>query len=279
MTSKLSHLLSITFHFPVAGIRQQISTLPELQLICLLIIAVKLYHPFDNQPRYARSLADPAALTINWAAWVEARTSAHFTPTGDYHLKRGSEIDVTADEAMNMTGDQLDEYMDWYQRTFIDESRVEQKSRGLPTQLLDMFPTGRADGSAPPPYDHSQAAAEEDEAIGQKLKTVSVNQNVRDVVPDDSEESSEISDEQKERLIVARVGSYYKRYRRMEDLTPHAKAFHEAATEAVGVQLETLLLAVGQVERKLMKWKEAKLKADKEKDSSITADDSSDRDD
>ena len=176
--------------------------------------------------------------------------------TGGTHLERGTEISVTEKDVMNMTGEQLDEYMDWYERTLVDESRAEEKSRGLPKQLLDMFPIGRIDGSDPTPYSHDRMAAQEEEAVDKKLNTVMCKLRLRNVISDDPEGSMGTSEDS------TRIGSFYKRYRKVEDLTPHAKAFHEAVAQATGIGLETLILAVGQVERRLVKWKDAKVKAD-----------------
>ncbi len=226
--------------------------------MCLLVIAVKVYHPFDDFARHVHSLADPAALKIDWETWVEAQRTHIIDSTGETHLKRGSEINVTEKDVMSMTGEQLDDYMDWYENTFVDELRVEEKARGLPKQLLDMFPTGRQDGSSRTPYDYNQVAVEEQETIDKRLKMVMGKLRLRTVVSDDSDDSVKDS---------TPIGSFYKRYRGTEDLTPHAKAFHEAVAEAIGVKLETLVLAVGQMERQLVKWRDAKTKADREEDS------------
>ena len=225
--------------------------------MCLLIIAVKLYHPFDDFTRHVRSLADSAALKIDWPAWVDVQSSHGVHASGEAHLERGSEIKVTEKDVMNMTGENLDEYMDWYERTFVDEARAEGKARGLPQQLLDMFPTGRTDGSSPMPYNYEQVAAEQQETIDKRINLAMGKLRLHNVVSDDSEDSDGVHEDS------TGIGSFYKRYRKVEDLTPHAKVFHEAAAEVAGVRLETLMIAVGQVERKLMKWREAKVKAEK----------------
>ena len=213
--------------------------------MCLLVIAVKLYHPFDDLPRHVRSLADLAALTIDWETWVDARSSHNAHATSETHLERGSEINVTEKDVMNMTGEQLDQYMDWAERFLVDEPRAEEKPRGLPKQLLDLFPTGRpADGPSPTPYDYDLAAAKEQETIDNRLKMVMSKLRLRAV--DGSVDVHKDS---------TPIGSFYKRFRTAEDLPPHGKVFHEAVAEAVGVRLETLLIAVGQVEMKLIKWR------------------------
>ena len=258
-TFQISQILSSNFEFPMPSFRQQTSSLPELLLMCFLIIAVKVYHPFDSFTRHVRSLTDPAGLTLDWETWVDAQKSNNARATSETHLERGSEITVTEKDVMNMTGEQLDDYMDWYERTFVDESRAEEKARGLPKQLLDMFPIGRPDDSSPTPYDHARMATVEQETIENRLKMVVGKLRLRMVVSDDPEDSVEPD------THSTPLGSFYKRYRKVEDLTPHAKAFHEAVAAAIGVRLKTLVLAVGQVERRLVKWRDAKVKADKDK--------------
>ena len=171
---------------------------------------------------------------------------AHSTwNTDENHLHRGTEINITEVDTMEMSGEQLDEYMDYYERTFIDSDRVEQK---LPKELLDMFPTGRLDGSEPATYSYHEQFAKEQEAVEETLDAVIGSMRLRNIITKESEES------------VPRIGSFYKRYRRAEDLDGSAKVFHEKVAETVGVKLETLVLAVGQMERLLIKWREAKVK-------------------
>ena len=176
---------------------------------------------------------------------MQAQKAHNTLNTDENHLQRGTEINVTEVDVMEMSGEQLDEYMDYYERTFIDLDRVEQK---LPKDLLDMYPTGRLDGSEPASYSYQEQFAKEQEAVRETLDAVIGSMSLRNVIPKESEEA------------VRRIGSFYKRYRRAEDLDGDAKVFHEKVAETVGVKLETLVLAVGQMERLLIKWREAKVK-------------------
>ncbi len=230
--------------------RQRVSSLPEISLIGFLVIATKLYHPFDGDrnPRHARSLTDPAALTIDWAAWVSAQQDqdARLHPEGN--LLRGSEINVTEEDVMKMTGEELDQYMDFYERTFIDEERAKTKSRGLPEQLLDMFPTGRLDGSSPAEYTYKEQEEKEETFREKTLDAVTGSLKLRAITSEDSGDP------------VPRIGSFYKRYRKVEDLDGCARVFHEKVAQIAGIKVETLLLAVGQLERKLIVYQKAKAK-------------------
>lgn len=150
---------------------------------------------------------------------------------------------------MQMADEQLDQYMDYYERTFVDEPRSETKSRGLPQQLLDMFPTGRLDGSSPTPYNYKEQAKTETLATKKTLQTVMASLKLRPITSEQAENAES----------VARIGSFYKRYRGFEELEEGpARLFHEKVAALVGIKVETLLTAVGQLERKLVVWQEKK---------------------
>ena len=246
-------LLCIDFSFPVPGRQQRVSGHPEMMLLSLIVIAVKLLYPFDDKERLAESLKDPTILTFDWALWLEAREQQNSLLNGLEHLPRGSEINVTETDVMQMSGEQLDDYLDWYERTWVDDERAEQKPRGLAKPLLEMFPAGRQDGSTPRPYDYRHETEKRQQSRDQRMIQVMREVKVRNVV----------SDGQEERESTRGIGSFYKRYRHIDELTLHAKAFHEATALLVGIKLETLLIAVLQTERKLTVWREEQLKAER----------------
>ena len=239
---RLASLLQVNFTFPRHSSRQRKSSLPEVQLISLLVTAVKLYHPFDSQPRYSRALTEFGTLRIDWDSWGESQTeyAARHTLAGS--LGRGNEINVNENDVMEMSGEQLDEYLDWYEKTWVKGDSQQSSTRRTPQPLLDMFPTGRPDGSSPAKVDFDREAQADQIGLDQKLHTAIGSLKFRSIVSEESAESSEIP--------VRRIGSFYKRYRTIEDLSPQAKKFYEAAARSVGISLSTLVLAVFQIERK-----------------------------
>ncbi len=81
----------------------------------LIIIAVKLGHPFDNVSRLPVDEADPTTVKIDWVAW------ARIMAEKESGLKRGDEIKVRESEAWKMDESEMDGYLDWFQRTWVDE--------------------------------------------------------------------------------------------------------------------------------------------------------------
>ena len=240
----MAALIDIDFSFPAPGRYISTSASPETSLISLLVIAVKFYHPFDSRQRYVLSLNDCAALQINWSQWTEALKEHESRLHARTHLARGTEMHVDEEDAMQMSDGQLDDYLDWYERTWIDEDRARHKSRSLDEDFRRWFPTGRQDGSSPASHDFGEDSRTEKQSIRQFSDRVIQAMLVRDVLSEEEEEGSSED--------VNRIGSHYKRYRSREELPVDALAFHEAVATASGMKLQTLLKAVLQIESKLI---------------------------
>ncbi|KAL8903727.1 MAG: hypothetical protein Q9207_003745 [Kuettlingeria erythrocarpa] len=250
---RMAKLLDINFTFPQSNTRQKVSYFPEAALMALLLVAVKIYHPFDTIDRHPRSLNDPGTLAMNWDHWWQLQKEQDSRDTADGRLGRGNQIKVTESEAFELSGDQVDEYLDWFEKTYVDEQRARNHPRGYPQQLLDMFPTGSPGGSIRPPFAPGLERQANEEALQRKLKAVQGSLNSREVVSDNDAEGSDET--------VNRLGSHYKRYRKVEDLNPPAKAFHEAAAKLIAIDLHTLLVATMQIEHSLLGFRRRQLKA------------------
>ncbi len=113
---RLGKLLEFDFSFPNKLGRHSITAYPEIQIISLIITATKLCHPFDDIVRTPESLTDPSTLRIDWGIWQEIMSER---PIDGF--KKGEQIKVTDADAFRMSGKKLDEYLNWYQRTWIDD--------------------------------------------------------------------------------------------------------------------------------------------------------------
>lgn len=88
----------------------------EIRLMSLIVIATKLSQPFDSINRYTESESDPNTVQINWSKWAQTIVE----PPSD-GLKRGQEIHVTDADVFGMSEKQIDDYLDFYQRTWSDD--------------------------------------------------------------------------------------------------------------------------------------------------------------
>ena len=249
---RIAELLKLKFSFPVAGSPQHRSDFPELQIMALLVIAVKLYYPFDTIERHPKALGELGVLAIDWNSWMESQKRYDERATAGGKIGRGNEIKVSEEDVWKMSEDQMDEYLDWFEKTWVDEDRARTISRALPDQLLDMFPTGRLDGSAPATVSYEQEVRDDAAALMEKIQANQASLKLRDVISDDEASTNDIQ--------VNRIGSYYKRFRKEEDFPEHARAFYKAAANAMAVTSHTLVVAVLQIERKLQIHREKELK-------------------
>jgi RNA polymerase I-specific transcription initiation factor RRN7 len=121
-------LLETDFSFPTPQKRYHgIIAYPEVRLMSLIVIATKLSQPFDNIPRDHESDSDPTSVKIDWGKWRQIMAE----PPSD-RLRRGEEIKVTDLDVFGMNDKKLDNYLDWYQRTWIDD----QDPKSMPFYII-----------------------------------------------------------------------------------------------------------------------------------------------
>lgn len=119
------HRLSVKVH-P----RRSATSYPEAQAISLTIVATRLLFPFSSAPgkQHDKSTTTPNTMfRLNWDAWQHAKgvfdtALDQLETTHGTRLRPGSEINITEDDVLTMTGDQIDQYMDWFQQTWTEQT-------------------------------------------------------------------------------------------------------------------------------------------------------------
>ncbi|EXJ90819.1 hypothetical protein A1O1_03924 [Capronia coronata CBS 617.96] len=246
--------------------RRQPTTYPEAQLISLIVVATKLLFPFDAQTvkRYPKDPNDPTTLRMDWAVWLKAKQgfdkatteSINAASGGVDRLKPGSEIHTKDSDILNMTDRQLDQYMDWYQRTWIDnishqhtQSQSKSQENTLDKEILDMFPLHDLPEHPRTREDDEKVAAEEQSRLSARLREVQASLASRRAV------SSE--EEAQRGLELLRPGAMYLQIRNLEDLAhtdEPVKVFHEEAAHTACLSVKALLRAVNYSEERIDQW-------------------------
>ncbi|EEP81687.1 predicted protein [Uncinocarpus reesii 1704] len=121
--NRLNEMAGFKFSFPEKFGRFNRTCLPEVQLMSLVIMATKLFYPFDDLKRYPHSLKDPAAQVMDWDAWTEAQKEFDLRGKSGVRIGKGHEIEVNETDVFQMTPVQLDDYMDWYSKMWIDTKK------------------------------------------------------------------------------------------------------------------------------------------------------------
>ncbi|KAM5438832.1 hypothetical protein McanMca71_000656 [Microsporum canis] len=236
---QLMKSVEFTYTFPkeVKGKFRRIY-LPEVQLMSLVIVATKLLFPFDDIKRYPRAPNEPAVQVIDWDRWAEAQSTFDSRGISQGFLTNTAAMQATEKDAMEMTQQQLDEYMDWYDKLWLAGKETKASN-----PFAEMFPTSRAGNVEA----SSQARQTEDEAVAEKLQTVLSNLRVRRVITE--EEASRRMEP------ILRPGCDYLRFRYENQLVDRARKFYDTAAKIISVSLETLVLAVYQTEGQIQSQK------------------------
>ncbi|KAB8232215.1 TFIIB-type zinc finger domain-containing protein [Aspergillus alliaceus] len=231
---RLQDLLGFSLEFPnsFAG-RTRLLDLPEIQVITLIVISTKLLFPFDEIKRYPASAKEPTTQVIDWKLWAQEQRHYDSRETAGGRIGKGNEVLVNERDVFDMTPSQLDEYMDWYENSWLDNSRVA-------NPLSDLFPTGPASVD---PQTAAPLEENNEEAISSMLKRVTQQLQPRKVILEDNTDTP-------------RPGSSYVRYKMESDLPETARSFYETAAKVAGISLSTLVRAVSQAEYKITRWLE-----------------------
>lgn len=244
----IAKLLGYEFRFPScnSGRRLQPVDFPELQLVCALVAATKLIHPFDGILRNPKSAQEPATAVVDWEVWKRGREE---DDVGDYRperLKFEEALKVDDKQAFTMNEDRLDDYLDWYQKLWTKDTVKENAHDSEFRQALyDMFPVHVKDSGERENKNLDKAHVFQ--AQKRRLCAVVTGLKIPEVVS--AEKALDYGH-------VDRPGSMYKRYRKVEELTGVARSFYEEVAELTGVGLDVLVRAVYQTERKMEAWEQ-----------------------
>lgn len=99
---------------------------PEVFLTSLVVVSAKLLYSLDGIERSPISNEDPRRTKINWDQWQEIIAEKPLAKCAN--LLRGEEYRITASDTMTMETTKLDDYMDWFERMWIDDGEPKSKS-------------------------------------------------------------------------------------------------------------------------------------------------------
>ncbi|KAM0134144.1 hypothetical protein ACHAO1_005832 [Botrytis cinerea] len=241
----LAEILEYNFSYPIHNKRLHGTTgYPEYQLASLIVIATKLSQPFDDIQRHPEGNLDATAARINWAKWQSIMFDDPIEG-----MKRGDEIKITDADVFKMTGEQMDDWMNWYHKTWIDD-----RDQKVPQQILELFPL-------PDIIPETTMGIVDPDPINRAKevhKTLTLQKPVARVDDGGSQD-------------IVRPGEKYRRYRTVEELPESAKAFFEIAGKLlflndvfvlsltdvarnIGTSIEKMVHGVFTTEIQLEKW-------------------------
>lgn len=227
--------------------------LPEAQLAGCLVVCVRLLYPFDGEKRHPRSAAEPTAAVMNWTHWHEQFQNAKAEPEdGNDRFTVEKLTRLEEKDAFEMAPDQLDQYLDFYAETFLDDAEIQRTkdTDDFHNAIYNMFPVVGGSTSTTS-TDASVCSIKDDLAI---VRAVHSSMQARSAIPDDEVGAG-----------VLRPGQSYQVYKNEQDLPEPAKAFCEEVAKLAGLSMDMLMLAVRSTEARIEKWRRKQREAEKQR--------------
>lgn len=240
-TLRLSTLLGYDFVLQQAdNKRLGVRHLPEAQLAGCLIFCVRLLYPFDGEKRNPRLSSEPTSAVVDWTRWLEEMQAARAHPedsTGRITVEKLTKLEEK--DAFEMAPEQLDQYLDFYADTFLDDAEVQRTkdTDDFRNAIYNVFPTEGVPTAATP---NADAAPEKDDLA--TVRAVHSSMQARLAIPDD-----EVG------VGVLRPGQAYQIYKREQDLPEAAKTLYEAIAKSAGLSMDMVMLAVFSTEARIEK--------------------------
>ena len=247
-TQRLARLLDVDLSTWIASKASRIIVLryPEAQLMAVVIVATKLLYPLDDIERKAYQPTDLSSLALDWDAWAKLHKPESENPAERPRLSFYQAFEFSETDCLSTSDEKLDAYLDWYEDNVASEE-VRERGRArndaeFRRTLFQMFPT------------HCRQ---------QKDKTKETSAAINRLHDAQGTLLQERAVQPQESKTVNRVGSFYRRYRTVEELSGPATILFEKAAGLAGISVESLVQAVFLTERKLQKYEDGLRKAAK----------------
>ncbi|KAI6803900.1 hypothetical protein KC332_g14677 [Hortaea werneckii] len=243
-TQRLAHTLELDFSFTPRSKTKRNETVlqyPEVRFMAVVVVATKLLFPFDEIKRYPGSASDLSALSLKWSAWVNLHSKKQEGSKPSETLSYAQSMSFSQMDAAQAAGERLDEYMDWFEHNIASEDVRERGQAGKDADfrraLFQLFPVNREGADSDRPTSKTPA---QDDAVTKTIREVQSTLNPNRTIEVGSDEKA-----------VHRVGSFYRRYRAVEELEGPARVFFERCAGLAGISIEDLVRAVFLIESKL----------------------------
>lgn len=258
VTIRLSKLLNLDFVLrPDRKGRLGVRHLPEAQLAGCLVVCIKLLYPFDGEKRHPRSAAEPTAAVMDWSRWQEQIQATKAEQKGDDHRFTNEELTKLEEkDIFDMPSDRLDQYLDFYADTFLDEAEIQRTkdTDDFRNAIYDVFPIeGR---STPTASQALEAPLQKDNLA--TVRSVHSSMQAISAIADDEVGAG-----------VLRPGQSYHPYKKEADLPEHAMVLYNEVAKLAGLSMDMLMMAVFYTEARIEKWR----RKQKDMEKQITSDD------
>jgi len=249
-TIRLADLLGYTFAQKRNGMqRLGIRHLPEAQLVGCLIVCLKLLYPLDDKERFPQPTQDPSATRLDWDDWCRHISPSKAMEPGEKDgFTTEQLIQLQEKDVFSMSPHQIDQYLDFYADTFLDDTEIERsvENNNFRYALHEMFPIKGNRPSRP------LKQLSEEASLSEQLAVVKAVQSSVTPVPAVSDDGTAPR--------ILRPGEAYPMWKKAEDLPYRARVLYEHAAGIAGLSLDMLVLAVFFTEARIEQWRRQQMR-------------------
>lgn len=240
---RIGERLKLTYVWPSDPTSRRFHSLwPESRVLATLIMAAKLAYGLDGLHRYPFTNSEPPATSLDTKAWksfLSARQNSTFCGR-----VKGREATITEDEIFNLSFSEIDDYLDWYEKTWvIGHGQIEPGKQeyhhgrtNIAEQVLPMFPTSRPHHQQPPKADPPSLLE-----LSTSLTSLSVQTPPQGIISGDDEA-----------VAAFRPGDQYLIETSREEMPLALGMVMKAGSELVGVGMEDLKRTVRRLDGMLV---------------------------
>lgn len=230
----LTKMLPLHFEYG-PEIRGQLTRLPEVRLMALIVLTTTLLFPAEDQGQYTPHPDSLSALRLDWNEWQRSHTEIDPVLQKSYQ----DMYTLTERDCLQMNEDDIDQYLDWYQANiasdYISERGPAARDANFRRAMLKIFPVEqRTEDVIPLPKQQDRDhEADQFRHLQQSLLP-------RHSIHDDQYSSSTMT-------VRTEFGSRYRRYRTEEELldAPSAiRTLYNLAAQRSGAGVALLVRTV-----------------------------------
>ncbi|KAK3703865.1 hypothetical protein LTR37_014188 [Vermiconidia calcicola] len=235
-SKRLAQIIKIDMTFSASkSCRTVVLRYPEVQLMALVVVATKLLFSLDNRIRKTKANTDLSALAIDWDGWVKLHEDREQREDEQSSLTFEQAFEFNEADALEASDDKLDSYLEWCETNIATEEIREHgragKDANFRKALFHMFPL-RTERQIP------------------KQKPSPFGRRDRERMADIAHMRPTSESTHKD---ATPVGSFYRRFKTLEELSGPSKVLFSLAAKLAGVSLEGMVHTVFLTERKLQK--------------------------
>lgn len=250
-TTRLANLLGYDFAPHHNGNKRiGIRHLPEAQFLGCFMVCIKLLYPLDDERRIPKSSSEPTTTGMDWDHWcTQMAASTALQPEEKEPFTTDELMKIQEKDVFSMPSDRLDQYLDFYADTFLDEAEV-QRTRDVDdfrNALYNMFPI------------QSRGERHFPRHVSDGLTL----QKQLDIVKEVHESMQPVSatPDEDDLLQSLRPGQEYQVWKKGQDVPERAKVLYEKAANLAGLSVDMLVLAVFFTEARIEQWRRRQMTA------------------